>query len=144
VPFDSSGPKVAATPVVTGPPNAPATLRPLISPFPIVRLRGRADRAGVFITLLRVQAPKGSKVTVFCKGRSCPLRWKSVTTTRGVVRSHPFERRLRAGTTLTIYVTKAGFTGKYTRFNIRRRRPPTRVDRCARSMGGPPVSCASS
>jgi hypothetical protein len=144
VPFDSSGPKVAASPVVTGPPNAPATLRPLISPFPIVRLRGRADRAGVFITLLRVQAPKGSKVTVFCKGRSCPLRWKSVTAARGVVRSHPFERRLRAGTTLTIYVTKAGFTGKYTRFNIRRRRPPTRVDRCARSMGGPPVSCASS
>ncbi|MEA2188612.1 MAG: hypothetical protein QOK16_3623 [Solirubrobacteraceae bacterium] len=144
VSFDSTGPKApAGAPVVTGPKGAPSTIRPLISPFPIVRLRGRADRSGVFITLLRVQAPKGSKVTVFCKGKSCPLRWKSVITTTGIVRSHPFERRLRVGTTLTIYVTKAGFTGKYTRFKIRKKKPPTRIDRCARSMGGPPVSCAS-
>jgi hypothetical protein len=141
--FDTSGPKAPSPPANTGPKAVPPGVRPLISPFPVIRLRGRVDRNGAFITLLRVQAPKGSKVSVFCKGKSCPLRWKSVITTTGIVRSRPFERRLRVGTTLTIYVTKAGFTGKYTRFKIRKKKAPTRIDRCARSMGGPPVSCAS-
>jgi hypothetical protein len=57
------------------------------------------------------------------------------------VRALPFERRLRAGTTLTIYVVKQGFMGKYTRFKIRKGKPPTRIDRCASFTGHPAVSC---
>jgi hypothetical protein len=137
VTFDlsASNPSVAQTPS--------SAARPPISPFPVVRLRGRADRNGVFITLLRVQAPKGSRVTVYCRGRACPLRKRSETMATGVLRALAFERRLRTGTTLTIYVTKAGFTGKYTRFKIRKKKPPTRIDRCARFAGAPPVRCPS-
>jgi hypothetical protein len=132
VPFDLSS--------TNAPAQSPKIRRP-ISPFPIVRLRGRVDRSGVFITLLRIQAPKNSKVTIYCKGRTCPLRKRSEVTVTGVVRALPFERRLRAGTTLTIYVTKSGFMGKYTRFKIRKGKPPTRIDRCARFTAAPPVSC---
>jgi hypothetical protein len=135
VPFDLSG-SSAPAPAATS-----SKIRPPISPFPIVRLRGRVDRGGVFITLLRIQAPRGSKVTVYCGGRGCPLRKRSETTVTGVVRALPFERRLRAGTTLTIYVVKQGFMGKYTRFKIRKGKPPTRIDRCASFTGHPAVSC---
>jgi hypothetical protein len=39
-----------------------------------------------------------------------------------------FERRIRAGTVLRIFVTKPGFVGKYTRFTVRRATAPARVD----------------
>jgi hypothetical protein len=124
--------------------NAPLTastrVYPLLAPFPVVRLRGRTDRRGVSVTLLRVQAPNGSRVTIYCKGR-CPTRRTSMLTTKKYVRARRFERRLRVGTTLTIYVTKAGFTGKYTRFKIRSRKSPRRTDRCARSAGDPAMAC---
>ena len=124
------------------PPVGPnAQVYPPIAPFPVVRLRGRMDRRGVSITLLRVQAPNGSRVTIYCSGRSCPTRRTRTLTRRGFVRARRFERRLRAGTTLRIYVTKPGFTGKYTRFKIRSRRSPMRTDRCARSAGAKPVRC---
>jgi len=124
------------------PPVGPsARVYPPIAPFPVVRLRGRTDRRGVSITLLRVQAPNGSRVTIYCGGRGCPTRRTRTLTRRGFVRARRFERRLRAGTTLRIYVTKPGFTGKYTRFKIRSRRSPMRTDRCARSAGRKPVAC---
>ncbi|MEA2188611.1 MAG: hypothetical protein QOK16_3622 [Solirubrobacteraceae bacterium] len=128
----------------TGQPVGPSSLSrayPLVSPFPVIRLRGRADRAGVLITLLRVQAPNGTRVTIYCKGRSCKRRKTSEYTITGFVRARAFEKRLRAGTTLSIYVTKAGFTGKYTRFRINKSSPPSRRDRCARSAGRASVAC---
>jgi hypothetical protein len=103
---------------IMGPPPVGASSYPVISPFPVVRLRGR----GV-------------------KGGSCQPRKTSAYAITGYVRARAYERRLRAGTTLTIYVTKAGFTGKYTRFRIWRKKAPTRLDRCARVAGGPAVPC---
>ncbi len=50
-------------------------------------------------------------------------------------RVRQFERRLRAGTELRIYVTKPGFVGKYTRFRFRSNRAPMRVDSCALFAG---------
>lgn len=127
------------------PPVASSTVAaafPPITPFPVVRLRGKADRRGVTISLLRVQAPNGSKITIYCHGRRCPLHKKSQITTSGAVRVRRFERRLRAGSTLVIYVTKSGFTGKYTRFRIRTGgRSPSRFDGCARFTGQKPVPC---
>ena len=114
---------------------------PALSPFPVVRLRGAADGDGVLITLLRVQAPAGSRVSVHCFGRACPTRRTSETAVASAVRVRAFERRLRAGTSLKIYVTKPGFTGKYTRFTIQRDKPPLRTDRCARQVAAPPVAC---
>ncbi|MBW3653683.1 MAG: hypothetical protein KY433_08835 [Actinobacteria bacterium] len=52
-----------------------------------------------------------------------------------------FEKRLRGGTILTVYVTKAGFTGKYTRFRIKNRGAPSRIDRCAAAPGATPHIC---
>lgn len=123
------------------PSGSPAAVYPLISPFPVIRLRGKVDRRGVIVTLLRVQAPNGSRVTIYCSGRRCRPRKISQTTVRRFVRARALERRLRPGTTLRIYVTKSGFTGKYTRFRIRKNRSPGRFDGCARSAGARPVAC---
>jgi hypothetical protein len=106
---------------------------PLLSPFPIVRMSGRIHSSGVSISLLSVRGPRGARITVICRGpgKSCPRR-RTTTTTKGATRLRSFERRLRAGTVLRIFVTKAGFVGKYTRFTIRRGKAPQRTDACSR------------
>lgn len=122
----------------SGPPSIAASSSnaplPLLSPFPIVRMSGRILSNGVRVDLLSVRGPRGSKITVTCRGpgRSCPRR-RTTTTTRGTTRIRSFERRLRSGTVLRIFVTKAGFVGKYTRFTIRKRKAPLRSDACARA-----------
>jgi hypothetical protein len=121
------------------PSSAPTT--PLLSPFPIVRLRGRADSKGVRVTLLTVRAPVRSKVSVYCTGPSCPLRRVAITAGKKLVRVRRFERRLRGGTELKIYVTRPGFIGKYTRFRFKSNRVPLRTDRCATKAGARPRSC---
>ena len=115
----------------------------LLSPFPIVRLRGRLARHGVLVNLLTVQAPAGSRVTIKCRGprRSCPGTGTSTRPATGPrVRFRLYERALSAGTTLRIFVTKQGFLGKYTRFTIRRGAAPARIDSCARP-NNTSVSC---
>ncbi|MGH2899923.1 MAG: hypothetical protein ACRDMZ_14710, partial [Solirubrobacteraceae bacterium] len=124
--------------------NPTAVARPLLSPFPVVRLRGRVDRVGVRITLLTVRAPARSKVAIYCSGRSCPRRRFTVTAGRRLVRARRFERRLRGGTILKVYVTKPGYVGKYTRFRFVRNRVPLRTDRCALKAGTKPRPCPTS
>jgi hypothetical protein len=46
------------------------------------------------------------------------------------VRFAQFERRLRAGIRLEIFVRQPRRIGKYTRFLVRAGEPPKRVDRC--------------
>ena len=116
-------------------PSSSGTTR-LLSPFPVVRLRGRIMSTGATITLLTVRAPRGSKVTVTCRGRarSCPRAKWSKTLRSTATRVRLFERRkMRSGTILRIYVTKRGFFGKYTRFTVRRKKAPLRTDACARA-----------
>jgi hypothetical protein len=123
----------------------PSSVRtPLLTPFPIVRLRGRTDRGRVRITLLTVRAPATSQVSVYCSGRSCPRKRLAVRTGKKLVRVRQFERRLRAGTVLKIYVTKPGFMGKYTRFRFLSNRVPLRADRCAKTPGAQPRNCPAS
>jgi hypothetical protein len=98
----------------------------------------------VRITLFSVRAPAASQVSAYCKGSSCPRKRVTILAGRRVVRVRQFERRLRGGTVLTIYVTKPGFIGKYTRFRIMNGRAPLRVDRCARSPGSRARSCPTS
>lgn len=107
---------------------------PLLSPFPLVRLRGRILSTGSTISLLSVRAPRGSTVTIMCRGpaRSCPRAKWTRTTTASAIRVRAFERRMKSGTTVRIFVTKPGFIGKYTRFTIRRKRAPLRADACSR------------
>ncbi len=104
----------------------------MIKPFPTIRMSGRLTRTGADITVLTVKAPKGVQVTLACEGRGCPLREVSQTTSRGKSALHipQFERELRAGTRLTITVSKPGYVSKVTRVTIRRGKAPARSDQC--------------
>jgi hypothetical protein len=121
----------------------PTTAR-LLSPFPIVRLRGSVAGRTASINLLSVQgAPRGAKVRVRCRGGGCPRKLVTSTalSSRNTMRLRAFERRLRAGAKLEIYITQSGRLGKYTRFEIRRNAAPRRTDRCVRSYPGKPFTC---
>ena len=104
----------------------------LLSPFPVVTLRGRLIRGGARIDALVItQLARGTRVRLKCHGRGCPFRSKTRTAgAGGTVRFPELAKRLRAGVTLQVIVTRPGRVGKYTSFRIRAGRPPTRADRC--------------
>jgi hypothetical protein len=77
-----------------------------------------------------VRAPRGARVTVSCKGRGCPKGAVARTSAKRIVRIARFERHLRAGTRLELFIRKQGRIGKYTRFVIRAGKAPKRVDLC--------------
>jgi hypothetical protein len=97
----------------------------------------------VLVSLLRVsRAPRGSIVTVTCKGRSCPFRRaRRKVGRRRTLRIRGLERRLRSGTVIVIIVRKGNAIGKYTRLRIRRGAPPARIDRCIRPGARRPSAC---
>jgi PKD repeat protein len=105
----------------------------LMTPYPVVRLAGRLTPAGARVRLLSVsRAPKCAVVAVSCRGRSCPGRRVTRFTGRGALRIRRFERRLRAGTVLTVRISKGDSIGKLTQFRIRSGKGPRRRDRCLR------------
>ena len=126
------------------PPIKPASAQPrLLAPFPIVRITGRIGRRGARIKRLTVNAPFGASITVRCRGRGCPFHLatrtvapvgrpaKGVPAGTAVVRIRKLEKHLlRNGANIKVYVSKSGSIGKFTRFKIRRERPPLRHDLC--------------
>ena len=111
----------------------------MMSPFPMVRLRGVLTRRGASIDLMAVRAPRAATIRVVCRGRGCPL---SLRVRRGPARRiRELQRSLPAGTVIEVFVTRPGRYGKYTRFVIRRGTPPRRVDRCALAGSARPVAC---
>lgn len=125
----------------------------LMSPFPVVRITGKVLRGGARIKSLTVQAPYGATVRVRCRGRGCPFRRTSKTVAlagkaRGpskTLRIKKLDRRLlRAGASIKVLVSRAGEVGKYTRFLIRRRKPPRRTDLCLLPGMTEPTECPSS
>lgn len=114
----------------------------VMSPFPIVRLRGSVTRTGARIELLSVRAPRGSRVSVRCLGRGCPARRASAAAGRGL-KFKRFQRHLRAGVVLEVRVTRQRMVGKYVRFKIRKGKSPLRRDMCLRSTSTRPVRCSS-
>jgi hypothetical protein len=111
----------------------------MMSPAPLVRIRGRLTRTGARITLLTVRAPRGARIAVRCSGRRCPARRWSRTAT--LMRIPRFQASFVAGTRLVISVTKAGRIGKHTTIVIRRGKAPTRLDRCLVPGSRKPVKC---
>jgi hypothetical protein len=105
---------------------------PLLSPAPVVRLGGTFSEAGVRVRLLAVRAPVCSRITVRCRGRGCPRRRSSKVMGRRTVRFPALQRNLTAGVVLEVLVRKRDRIGRYTRFRIRRNRPPARRDLCLR------------
>lgn len=114
----------------------------LLSPFPVVRLVGRVTSLGTRIRLLGVRGPRGAKVTVRCRGGGCTFRRKSRVASLGRVH-FTFRRVLRPGARIAIFVTRSSRIGKYTRFRIRRGRPPARLDLCMWPGEGRPRACPS-
>jgi hypothetical protein len=133
---------VAALPItVTEPPPEP------ITPFPIVSMLAVVGQRGSTIEQLTVRAPAGARIRVRCRGRSCPFRSfkmkvKGGTRAARPVRIRRFRRHLlRPGTVIEIRVTKRGEIGKFTRFQIRRGKPPKRTDRCLPPGAKRPLRC---
>jgi hypothetical protein len=52
-------------------------------------------------------------------------------------------RTLRSRAILRVFVTRSDVIGKYTRFRIRRGKPPARQDSCLIPGNPKPVSCPS-
>ena len=128
--------------------SAPLTL---MQPFPIVRIAGSVTSSGVRLRLLTAQAPVGARVTVSCRGRGCPTKSEGqvALSRKGnpstvVVEFRRFERFLRAGVILDVWISKPGNIGKFTAFRIRRGKLPVRVDMCLDATGVSPLVCPSS
>jgi hypothetical protein len=148
---------VASALVAVGaPPPGVQTQRaiyPLMSPFPVVRIAGRTSRRGARIRRLSIDAPPGASVSVRCKGRGCPFKQAKQTVStrvragRGlpptrITRIRRLEgRTLRTGAVLKVMVTRPGAVGKYTRFRIRRKKPPVRSDYCLVPLSTQPAPC---
>lgn len=124
----------------------------LISPFPIVRITGKVSRRGARIKRFTVQAPFGSTLKVSCRGRGCPFRRSTKTlASTGSTKSpaktvtiRRLQRRLLyGGASVKVLVSRPGEIGKYTRFRIRRGKPPQRSDSCLRPGSTAPVQCPS-
>lgn len=133
--------------------SAPIRAFSLMSPFPVVRIAGRVKRRGARIRRLNVTAPPGSSVKVRCNGRGCPFKTNSHTVSMRsaagalapasrLTRVRRLERHtLRSGAILRVFVTRSDVIGKYTRFRIRKGKPPARQDLCLIPGGVAPVSC---
>jgi hypothetical protein len=138
-----------AQPVGTPAPAAPAgdvagretrTLRTM-RPRPVVRIRGWLVARGAMVTLLTVKAPRGARIAIRCRGRSCPReRWARAA---AVTRVKAFEGVLRAGVRLVVRVTRPGFVGKHTLIRIRAGKRPARIDRCLYPGSKGPRTCPS-
>ncbi len=144
-----SGTRVVTTGPVSGsgsgssptPGGTSGGLRPL-SPFPIVAIGGRVFSSGVVLSELRIRrAPRGSRVTITCRGRGCPFRRARYRMRRSSLRIRRLQRRLRGGAVITIFIRKGNTLGKYTRIRIRRGQAPARLDRCLRPGSNRPTRC---
>jgi hypothetical protein len=121
-----------------------------ISPFPLVSMLAAVGQQGTTIRELVVKAPAGARVRVRCRGGGCPFRSFGQTAdtqvrSARILRIHRFGKYLlRPGTVIEIRVTRRGEVGKYTRFLIRKGRPPKRTDLCLVPGSQRPARCPSS
>jgi hypothetical protein len=100
----------------------------MIKPYPTVRISGKLTKGGADVALLTVRAPRGVRITLTCKGRTCPVR--EVAQATSLYHIQQFERELRAGTRLTITITKPKHISKVTTITIRKGKGPARSDKC--------------
>jgi PKD repeat protein len=141
---DASGGLQTETVNITVKPRSVApVIASLMSPFPIVRLAGSAYPRGVKVRILEAKAPRGSTVAVRCAGRSCPAKQITRTSTRKPVRFKSMIRFLRAGTIISVSITRRAQIGKYTRWLIRGGKIPKRTDRCLYPGRSNPARCPS-
>jgi PKD repeat protein len=143
-PSPDPAPQAAAPPAVSGVSSPPAARPAMLTPFPVVRIRGTFERGAIRISLLKVEAPPGATVRVRCRKGSCQTKRADVRVkaARTAVRVRSLERRrLSAGTVVEVFVTAPGQVGKYTRFTVRRGASPARSDLCLQPGQTSPTRC---
>jgi PKD repeat protein len=113
----------------------------LLYPFPVVRLAGSVIAGGARVRTLEVRAPRRARISVRCAGSSCPAKRFKTTAGRRPVRFKRLARFLRAGTVLSVSVTRGSSIGKYTRWRIRGGKLPKRTDRCLWPGRSKPARC---
>jgi plastocyanin len=113
----------------------------LLSPPPVVRMLSRFVPGGTVIGRFVVSVPRGTLLTVRCRGGGCPYRRRRIRAETGRIRLRGLERRLSPGTRIELFVMKKEAFGRYIRYRILRGRPPARVDRCVRPRTRRPVAC---
>jgi PKD repeat protein len=142
----SALPETPGQPPVIVPPSedppAIGSLR-LLSPFPVVRLVGQAYPRRTVVTLLSVRAPRGALARVRCKGKGCPKAVRRKRSKGKPLRFKTFERSIRAGAKLEVFVVRSGRVGKYTRFKLRSSKIPLRTDACVVPGKRKPRPCPS-
>jgi PKD repeat protein len=124
----------------------------LMQPFPVIRIAGSYSASGVKITLLTVLAPVGATVRVTCHGGGCSTKSQRLLAMPGIkskaatvlITLRRFERSLRPGAALDVWVSNKGQIGKFTRFLIRHGKLPSRTDECLNPAGTTPIACPSS
>jgi hypothetical protein len=80
-------------------------------------------------------------VRVRCKGTGCPKAVRRKKSKGKGVRFKTFERGIRAGAKLEVFVVAKKRIGKYTSFKMQRAKPPRRTDLCLKPGKRKPVSC---
>jgi len=138
----------AAAPTDPAAPQAAPAGPTVMTPFPLVRLAGLIYPKSVRVRVLSVRAPVGARISVRCRGRSCPVRStvrlvraKGTRTAVTMAFRRLQNRRLASGTRLEVRVTSAGRIGKYTSFRFRSGAAPRRVDRCLVPGRSAPAPC---
>lgn len=128
---DSRGATSTATGqvVIRTRPIPPTPPTPLLSGV-LVELRAAVYARYTKVRGLLVRAPSGSKITVRCKGKSCPKLVTKTAKGSKKLRFKKLQRKFKPGVKLIVTVTKNGFIGKQTRWTIRRRKAPLRQDLC--------------
>jgi PKD repeat protein len=106
-----------------------------------VHISGRTTSRGAKLSRFLVRAPVGTRVTIRCKGKHCPLRTRQTNMKRAELRIKRLQRNLRAGTKIIVEGRLDGFVGKRVVYKIRKGKTPQRRDQCLPLGGGKPTSC---
>ena len=125
------------SPPSTDPVQVGSSVLHYLRPFPVVRIKGTLVPGGARFILVRVKAPRESKVTVRCRKHACALPRRALRA--GRIRA--LERRFPAGARITIRVRKPGLIGKYVRIVIRDGAAPRRRDACLMPGSTAPALC---
>jgi hypothetical protein len=118
---------------------SPGTSPPFIDPFPVIRISGRFRSKRTTLIRVTVNAPRGARIRINCKGRGCP--YKRRATAVRLLRIRSLQRTYRPNATIEIRVTQPEKIGTYTRMRMRRGKAPLRIDRCLMPGKSKPVRC---
>lgn len=139
-------PPPPATPATGSEPPSPEPAPPLSRLASSIAYTATARRRYTVLTALSVRgAIAGSTVRLACTGLGCPFKTRSHRVVKNAARFELLSlvrgKRLRAGTTLEIRVTKPGAVGVVRRLTIRAGRTPRSHNLCIAPGATKPGAC---